>query len=97
MNTKVFVGIAMAVCIFNTVALGQTPTTIQLSGKVNAVDNSTITLQSGTDNWTINRTATTSVTSGNLTIGATITVKCLPTDAHKNERTSLGGSATPPP
>jgi len=94
MNMKVFVAIALAVCVFNTVALGQT---VDITGKVSAVDKTTITLQSGSVSWTINRTSTTSVTNGSLSVGATITVKCNPTDAHKNEGTNLGSSATPPP
>lgn len=94
MNTKVFVAIALALCVFNTVALGQT---VEITGKVSAVDKDKITLESGSISWTINRTSTTSVTNGNLSVGASITVKCNPADAHKNEGTNLGSSATPPP
>ena len=89
MKTKSFAGVLVAFCIFAQVAFGQT---LQITGTVTAVTSTQITLQSGTDSWTIKRDATTSVTTGNLTVGATVTVRCISPDAHKNE-----GAGTPPP
>lgn len=88
MKMKYLAAIGMAICILSNVAFGQT---VQITGKVTAFDQSNITMQSGSINWTINRTSTTSVTNGSLSVGSTITVKCIPSDAHKNESAGLGG------
>lgn len=69
------------------VVFGQT---VQITGTVAAVTDTQITVQSGTDTWTIKRSSTTNVTSGKLTIGSAVTVKCESTDAHKNEKANTG-------
>jgi hypothetical protein len=89
MKIKSFAGVFAAFCIFAQVMFGQT---LQITGTVKAVTTTQITLQSGTDTWTIKRDATTRVTSGSLTVGSIATVKCASPDAHKNE-----GIASPTP
>jgi hypothetical protein len=89
MKIKILASIFLALCILGQPVFGQT---LQITGTVTAVTSTQITLQSGTDIWMIKRDATTSVTSGNLTVGATVTVKCASPDAHKNE-----GLNTPTP
>jgi hypothetical protein len=85
MNLKKLTGAIAVGCIVCSVAFGQT---IQITGKVTAVTDTQITLQAGTDVWTITRTADTKITSGSLATAATITVQCPSPNAHKNEGTS---------
>jgi hypothetical protein len=92
MNIKTSAVVCLALGMLGTVAFGQT---VQITGTVSAVTSTQITLQSGTDVWTIKRDATTTVTSGNLTVGSTVTVKCASVDAHKNEQPTSGPTATP--
>ena len=92
MKTKILAILFVALALLGTIAFAQT---VQITGTVTAVTSNQITLQSGTDLWTIKRDSTTSVTSGNLTVGSTVTVKCASPDAHKNE--GLNTSPTPTP
>jgi riboflavin synthase alpha subunit len=63
------------------VAFGQS---ISMTGKVLSVTSSTITMQSGSDVWQIARNSTTKVT-GDLKVGATVTINCNAPDAQKKE------------
>ena len=92
MKTKSLAALFAALCLFTHVAFGQT---LEITGTVTAVTATQITLQSGTDTWTIKRSQTTSVTSGALTVGSTATVKCASPDAHKNEGVLSAPTATP--
>ena len=58
--------------------------TITITGKVLAVTDSIVTVQSGSDVWEINRKETTKIT-GDLKVGATVTVSCNEPDAQKKE------------
>lgn len=61
-------------------AFGQTVT---ISGNVTAVTPAQISLTSGPDLWNIQRTSTTTVTTGTLAVGNTVTVQCASADATK--------------
>ena len=61
-------------------AFGQTVT---VTGTVAALTDTQVSLLCGPDTWNIKRTATTNVTSGTLSVGNTVTVQCLSTDALK--------------
>jgi hypothetical protein len=61
-------------------AFGQTVT---ITGSVNALTTTQISLGCGLDLWNIQRTGTTTVTSGTLAVGNTVTVQCLSADAIK--------------
>jgi hypothetical protein len=61
-------------------AFGQTVT---ISGNVTALTTSTISMSCGPDLWNIQRTSTTTVTSGTLAVGNTVTVQCASGDATK--------------
>ena len=61
-------------------AFGQTLT---ISGSVATVTTAQIGLNCGPDLWNIQRTSTTSVTSGTLAVGNTVTVQCASADATK--------------
>ncbi len=91
MKLKSLIGIIAAGCIFCGVAFGQT---IHITGKVITVTKTQITLQAGSDMWTINRTATTTVTSGTLKPASTVTIQCDSPDAQKKE---LPNAGTPTP
>jgi hypothetical protein len=91
MKLKSLIGVIAAGCLFCGVAFGQT---IQITGTVKSVTDTQITLQSGRDTWVINRTATTTVTSGTLTPASTVTVQCNSPDAQKKELPTAG---TPTP
>jgi hypothetical protein len=86
-NLKTLAGVIVAASLFSSAAFGQT---LQITGTVSGVTDTQITMKSGTDTWTIKRTATTKVTAGNLTVGSVVTVLCLSMDAHKNEGPSTG-------
>jgi hypothetical protein len=91
MNLKKITGLLAVGCIVCSAAFGQT---IQITGTVTAVTDTEITLQSGTDVWTIKRTPTTKVTDGTLKTAATVTVQCPSPNAHKNEGTLAVPTAT---
>jgi len=61
-------------------AFGQTVT---ITGNVNALTSAQISLGCGPDLWNIQRTGNTTVTSGTLAVGNTVTVQCASTDAIK--------------
>ena len=82
MKFKVLLGVIFVGCFVSGVAFGKT---IQLNGIVCSVDKTQITLQVGGDSWTVQRKDTTTVISGQLTVGATVTVECPEPDAHRNE------------
>ena len=73
---------------FSSAAFGQT---VQMTGKVIAVTSSMITVQKGTEVWQVTRGSATKVT-GNLEVGATVTINCNAPDAQKKE-----GPAVPSP
>ena len=58
--------------------------TMDISGKVTAVTNDMITVQSDTGTWNVTRAAGVKVT-GELKVGSTVTVHCNETDAQKRE------------
>jgi len=58
---------------------------MKLTGTISAVTDSQITLQSGSDTFTINRTPTTKLISGTLTPGSTVTVEFDSIDSQKKE------------
>lgn len=58
--------------------------TAQMTGKVLALSKGSITVQSGTDVWTIKRVPATKVT-GNLKVGSVVTVSYNTPDAQKKE------------
>ena len=71
--------IAVALLTTNAV-FGQTVT---IAGNVTALTPAQISLTCGPDLWNIQRTSTTSVTSGTLAVGNTVTVQCASGDATK--------------
>jgi hypothetical protein len=77
--------------IFCGAAFGQT---LQITGTVTAVTSTQITLQAGTDIWTINRTSSTTVVSGTLKPASPVTIQCNSVDAQKKELPTAG---TPTP
>jgi hypothetical protein len=92
MKTKILLSLIVAASVaLSSTMFGQS---LQITGKVTAVTSSQIALQSGTDNWTINRTSSTTVTSGNLTVGSMATIQCASVDAQKKEAPAAG---TPTP
>ena len=76
----------IAVCISTTFFLASSPfgQAAEETGKVLAVSDSTITLQSGMTVWEIKRTPTTSV-NGTLKVGSTVTVRYAAPDGQKRE------------
>jgi hypothetical protein len=72
-------------------AFGQT---VKMTGKVLAITSSVITVQTATDVWEITRRSTTKVT-GDLKVGATVTISCNGPDAQKKEGPAVK-SPTPP-
>lgn len=71
--------IAVALLTTNA-AFGQT---VQITGNVTALTTAQISLACGSDLWNIQRTSTTTVTSGTLAVGNTVTVQCASADATK--------------
>ena len=71
--------IAVALLAAN-IAYGQTLT---IPGTVNDLTSAQISLGVGPDLWNIQRTSTTTVTSGTLAVGNTVTVQCSYSDATK--------------
>jgi hypothetical protein len=91
MNLKTLAGVIVAASFFISAAFGQT---VQISGTVSALTDSQITLQSGSDSWTVKRNTTTKVTSGTLSVGQMVTVQCVSPDAQKKEGPSLSPTPT---
>jgi hypothetical protein len=86
MNLKNLMPIIAAALLFGNAAFGQT---VQVTGNVAALTDAQITMTSGKDQWLIKRDATTTVTSGTLAVGNTVTVQCLSADVQK----VVGGDA----
>ena len=82
MKLKTLMGIIAAGCVFSSAAFGQT---LLLTGTVTALTDSQITMKCGPDIWTIKRDSNTTVTIGNLSIGAAVTVQTISPNAHKQE------------
>ena len=61
-------------------AFGQTVT---ITGTVQTLTTAQIGIASGSDLWNVQRTSTTTVTSGTLAVGNTVTVQCASGDATK--------------
>jgi hypothetical protein len=80
MNIKKLAPIIVAALLAANAAFGQT---VSITGQVTVFNDASISLLSGTDLWTIKRTPTTTVTSGTLAVGNTITVQCASADATK--------------
>jgi hypothetical protein len=80
MNLKNLMPIIAAALLFGNAAFGQT---VQVTGNVAALTDAQITMTSGKDQWLIKRDATTTVTSGTLAVGNTVTVQCLSADVQK--------------
>ena len=80
MNIKKLAPMIVAALLAANAAFGQT---ISVTGQVTVFTNAQITLQSGPDLWNIARTSTTTVTSGTLAVGNTVTVQCASADAVK--------------
>ena len=92
MNIKNLAAMMVAALLTANAAFGQTVT---ITGTVMAFTDTQITLNSGTDSWTINRNATTKVTNGTLSVGKVVTVQCVSPDAQKKEAPQLPPSPTP--
>lgn len=80
MNIKKLAPMIAAALLAANAAFGQT---ITVTGQVTVFTDASISLTSGGDLWTIQRTATTTVTSGTLAVGNTVTVQCASGDAIK--------------
>jgi hypothetical protein len=85
MNLKTFTSVMAGVCLLSSAAFGQI---VSLTGTVTGVTHDQITLKSGKDTWAIRRRTTTVVTSGNLTVGATLTVQYAKPDGEKVQPSS---------
>ena len=80
MKMKNLAAMIAAALLAANAAFGQTVT---VTGNVTAVTDGQISLLCGPDTWNIKRDATTVVTSGTLSVGNTVTVRCLSTDVQK--------------
>jgi hypothetical protein len=80
MNIKNLAAMIVAAFLAANAALGQT---VSVTGTVAALTDAQITLTSGKDTWLVKRDSTTSVTSGTLSVGSTVTVQCVSADAQK--------------
>lgn len=85
MKIKNLAAMIAAVLLTANAAFGQTVT---VTGTVAGLTDAQITLMSGKDTWLITRDSTTTVTSGTLTVGSSVSVQCLSADAQK-----VGGAA----
>ena len=85
MNIKNLAAMMVAALLAANAAFGQTVT---VQGQVAALTDAQITLMSGKDTWQIKRDSTTTVTTGTLAVGNTVTVQCASADATK-----VGGDA----
>jgi hypothetical protein len=80
MKRKTLAGLIVAVCVLSSATFGQT---VSITGTVAVFTDAQISLTSGSDLWNIVRNATTTVTSGTLAVGNTVTVQCASADATK--------------
>ena len=80
MNIKNLAAMMAVVLLAANAAFGQT---VSVQGQVSALTTTQITLTSGKDTWLIQRTSTTTVTSGTLAVGNTVTVQCASGDVTK--------------
>ena len=82
MKAKTWVGVLAAGSIaLSSAVFGQT---IAMTGKVLTVTSSSITVQTDTGVWQVNRGSDTKV-SGDLKVGSTVTINCSAPDAQKKE------------
>jgi hypothetical protein len=96
MKLKTLLGLMVGGCFLGSVVFGQTT---QFTGVVCSITKDEVTLQPNNDkqhSWTIKRTSNTTVSSGSLTVGVTVTIECPSPDAHKNETPCTPPSPTPP-
>jgi hypothetical protein len=80
MKIKNVAAIMVAALLAANAAFGQTVT---VTGTVAALTDAQISLLSGPDTWNIKRNATTTVKSGTLGVGNTVTIQCASADAQK--------------
>jgi hypothetical protein len=80
MKTKNLAAILAAALLAANAAFGQTVT---VTGTVSALTDAQITMMSGKDTWLVKRDSTTTVTSGTLGVGNTVTVQCASADVTK--------------
>jgi len=80
MNIKNVAAMMVAAVLAANAAFGQTVT---ITGQVAALTDPQITLMSGKDTWMIKMTSTTTVTSGTLAVGNTVTVQAASADVTK--------------
>jgi hypothetical protein len=80
MNIKKLAPMIAAALLAANAAFGQT---VSISGTVTVFTDAQISLTSGSDLWNIVRNSTTTVTSGTLAVGNTVTVQCASADATK--------------
>ena len=84
----------ICVIVAGTVALSSLfAQTATMTGKLIAVSRGSITIQTGSDQWVIQRVPSTTV-NGDLTVGSTVTVTYNQPDAQKKEGT-MAGTPTP--
>jgi hypothetical protein len=92
MKMQALLGLVLAVSLaLSNTAFGQTVT---MTGKVLTITSSVITVQTATGVWDITRRSSTKVT-GDLKVGATVTITCNGPDAQKKEGPATT-SPTPP-
>jgi hypothetical protein len=80
MKTHYLAAVMIAAFLAVNAAFGQT---VSITGNVTAFTTAQISLSCGPDLWNIQRTSTTTVTSGTLAVGSTVTVQCASGDAQK--------------
>ncbi len=84
MNLKTLCALIATTFVFCSALFGET---VNLTGTVVSVtDTKIVLLSSSKEEWTIDRTADTTVSSGKLEVGSTVTVQTVSTSAHKNEK-----------
>ena len=82
MKTKTWLGLVAAGSLaLSSTVFGQA---MALTGKVTAVTSSMITVQTDTGVWQVTRASDVKVT-GELKVGATVTINCSAPDAQKKE------------
>lgn len=85
MNLKTLCALIATTFVFCSALFGET---VNLTGTVVSVTDSKIVLLSGKEEWTIDRGDDTTVSSGKLEVGSTVSIQTVSTNAHKNEKTS---------
>ena len=80
MNLKNLAAVIAVALLTTNAVFGQTLT---IPGTVNDLTSAQISLGVGPDLWNIQRTSNTTVTSGTLAVGNTVTVQCAYADAVK--------------